>query len=62
MKTARMPKQYSVGYKDANGYTHELCCYAFTAYEARLQAIEDVGYINQHPNAIKYILEEPFNG
>ncbi len=49
-------KHYTVGYHDTELHCHEICEYAENAYEARLEAIEDVPYIHAHPNCINYIL------
>ena len=49
-------KHYTVGYHDYELHTHEICEYADNSYEAGKDAIEDVPYLHDHPNAIDYIL------
>tara|TARA_E500000331_G_C17240501_1_gene706773 strand:+ start:728 stop:889 length:162 start_codon:yes stop_codon:yes gene_type:complete len=49
-------KHYTVGYHDYELHTHEICEYADNSYTAGKDAIEDVPYLHDHPNAIDYIL------
>ena len=50
-------KHYTVGYHDYSMHTHEICEYAHDAYEAKVDAEEDVKYIHDHPHCIDYVLE-----
>ena len=48
-------KAYTVFYSDGQSSKHEFCTYAKDSYDARIVAMEMVGYLNEHPNAIDFI-------
>ena len=49
---------YTVGYHDNQLHHHEICEYANDAYEARIDALEDVPELEGHTHFIDYILKE----
>lgn len=49
---------YSVLYRDNANCQRVFCCYAGSAYEARIEAMEMVQFIHDHPNCIDQILKE----
>ena len=49
---------YTVQYLDETRHHQTICEYAEDAFSARNQAVEDVPYLNSHPNSIDCILEE----
>lgn len=49
---------YCVMYRDDANQTREFCCYAADAYHARMEAIELIQYVHDHPNAITLIRKE----
>lgn len=52
-------KPYSILFKDPTTYqTREFCCYAFDAYHARMEAMELVQEVHDHPNSITCIRRE----
>ena len=43
---------------DQTRHHQQICEYADDAFSARSQALQDVDYLQNHPNAIDCILEE----
>ena len=49
---------YTVGYHDLQNHHYEICEYASDAYEARIEALEDVPDLKGHPHFIDYVTKE----
>ena len=49
---------YTVGYHDLQHHHYEICEYASDAYEARIEALEDVPDLKGHPHFIDYVTKE----
>jgi len=49
---------YTVRYKTESNGSDDFCCYAQSAYDARIAAMELNPWIHSHPNAITHIIKE----
>ena len=49
---------YTVQYMDETRHHQSICEYAEDAFSAKSQAVQDVPYLNLHPNSIDSILSE----
>jgi len=49
---------YTVQYLDQTRHHQSICEYAEDSWQARSQAVNDVPYLHDHPNAIDCILAE----
>ena len=49
---------YTVRYRTADNQSADFCCYAPTAYDARIAAMELNRYVHDHPNTITHIIKE----
>ena len=49
---------FTVRYRTADNQSADFCCYAPSAYDARIAAMELNSYVHAHPNAITHIIKE----